>query len=146
MRLTEKYDDGYYNGYYTTGKMSSGIAYYDQEKFTNAAIEKLGELEDIEEEFGLDLMQFSKVLFALNNGYVFVKTRKKEKHDGYSLLVETGAIEKRSIVRFDRYINGTRDWFIETLFYDEDSVGQYYIKDYGKTWGLEKDFVKEEKE
>lgn len=59
--------DGYYEDvYYTNGHMSSGVIYLNEKgDFTNAAIQKLGELEDIEEELGIDLVILLK---AVKNG------------------------------------------------------------------------------
>lgn len=90
----------------------------------------------IEQELGIDLLNFSKILYALEKECVYVKVKEKKQYDGYSVDEETGEIERKVIVRFSRYINGTRDWFFTISFSDISSVNQYLLKDYGKTWAL----------
>ena len=53
------------------------------------AIDKLGQFEDIEEEYGIDLIVFSKLLSALEKGWVYVKVRKIKQYTGYSAIEET---------------------------------------------------------
>lgn len=103
------------------------------------AINKLGKLEDIEEELDIDLIIFSKFLCALNKGWVYVKVKKEKQYDGYSAIEETGEIAMKTIIRFSRYINGTRDWYFTTSFGDISGVNNYLLKDYGKTWALRKE-------
>lgn len=72
-RLTDKRNNSFDEDgclYYTNGKISSGIVYIDDDKnYTNACIDKLGQLEDIEEDLGIDLITIFK---ALNNG-IYIK-------------------------------------------------------------------------
>ena len=73
MRLTKKCD----NLYYTNAKFSSGSVYLDNNgNYTNASVNKLGQLEDIEEELGIGL---DKLFEALKNG-IYGKIGKKIEH------------------------------------------------------------------
>ena len=111
--------DGYYEDvYYTNGRtLSSGVVYLNEKgDFTNAAIQKLGELEDIEEELGIDLIVLAK---ALKQGGVYVKSGPKVDWEtpmqGFQICGDkTNGITLWSQVRLDP-------------------------KDYGKTWALTKE-------
>ena len=96
-------------------------------------------LKDIEEELGIDLVTFSKLLYALDKECVYVKVKKTKQYNGYSVDEETGEIERNIIARFSRYVNGTREWFFTISFTDISSVNHYLLKDYGKTWALTKE-------
>lgn len=100
---------------------------------------KLGQLEDIEDELGIDLLTFSKLLYALDKECVYVKVKKTKQYNGYSVDEETGEIERNIIARFSRYANGTREWFFTISFGNISSVNHYLLKDYGKTWALTKE-------
>lgn len=118
MRLTKEIKDDYYNGYYTNGRMSSGIVYINSDKdFTNAAINKLGQLEDIEEELGIDLF----ILFKANNDGVYYK--KNLKH--YNAELDF----KHKCIRLSKHYEA------------EDDFECHYVmfKGYGKTWALTKE-------
>lgn len=99
-------------------------------------VDKLGELEDVEEEHNIDLIIFSKLLSALENGWVYVKVRKIKQYTGYSAIEETGEIKRAVITGFSRYINGTRDWFFTISYGGASTVSRYLLNDYGKTWAL----------
>ena len=115
-----KKGDGYYEDvYYTNGRtLSSGVVYLNEKgDFTNAAIQKLGEIEDVEEGLGIDLVTFLK---ALKNG-IYVKD---------------------PIIS---YIEGKLLSFQEDCFvtgYDFDTSNVYWLEDYGKTWALTKEELK----
>lgn len=82
---------------------------------SNDIITKLGILEDIEQEFGIDLVILFK---AITNG-IWVKT-----NNGISKHL-TVALKKR---------HHTKEYW---LFYRPYS--HVYLKDYGKTWALTKE-------
>ena len=107
------------------------------------AINKLGKLEDVEEQYDIDLIIFSKLLDALDKDCVYVKVKKIKQYDGYSAVEETGEIESKNIARFSRYINGTRDWYFTTSFGDISGVNNYLLKDYIKTWALTREELEE---
>lgn len=71
---------------------------------------KLGELEDIEEELGIDLITLFK---ALKQGYVW--------YDNEKFKIECLYIKPR------------------IHLYVTDGVGACYMEDYGKTWALTKE-------
>lgn len=97
MRLTEKRENGYYD---------------KEECVISECSSKLGQLEDIEEELGIDLITLFK---ALGNKIVI-------KNDKYH-YVDFEDVEQDT--------NG------DYLFNLVD--GSYYFKDYGKTWALTKE-------
>lgn len=103
MRLTEK--DG-------TLKLES-IA----DNKWNKAITKLGQLEDIEEELGIDLITLFK---ALKNGFWYKKENTIVYVSKNDYLLSSGAIH---------YVG--KGLIFAGLF--------LYNKDYGKTWSLEKE-------
>lgn len=103
MRLTYKYD---------------GYQIYQPEDILEA-INKLGQLEDIEEELGIDLITLFK---ALKNG---IKAK----------------WEQNEIVEIT-ILGGCQLWLNKKCFQLVDYNGKewsYYFKDYGKTWALTKE-------
>ena len=87
---------------------------YIEIKDKKLAEEKLCQLEDIEDELGIDLITLFK---ALKNGIVI----KDEPLQNYPCSLNHNDI----------------GWF---LFVRTDGVlGSYYLKDYGKTWALTKE-------
>ena len=76
-------------------------------KITN----KLGQLEDIEEELGIDLIT---LLTALLNGHVYTKEFGK--------------------VSIDLFFPDNKNWSFDT-----PDGNSFYIKNYGKTWALTKE-------
>ena len=101
MRLTKKYDDGSY-----------GL-----EKVNCETEIKLGQLEDIEEELGIDLITLFK---ALKNG-IYIK---KQSQTTYPLaLLRT------------HYSNKTTRYYV----FDNGKEKEIKLKDYGKTWALTKE-------
>lgn len=100
---------------------------------TNDIIDKLGQLEDIEDELGIDLITLCK---AIKNG-IHVKPQKYKTifgafitpdHFRNSVLTITELIGGWAFVHTDRY-----------KFPDENIVGEWFFKDYGKTWALTKE-------
>ena len=101
MRLTKKYDDGSY-----------GI-----EKCTNKHEIKLGQLEDIEDELGIDLITLFKVI---NGGKVY------NKKYGYYNSCSVDTHDKT--IYFENY---------ETT--ERKPLDALKLQDYGKTWALTKE-------
>lgn len=112
MRLTEKYEFGYKGDCQQSCQCS----------------DKLGQLEDIEEELDIDLLTLFK---ALKQGYIIdvffnEEVRSMDVSGEQSLLVD----------------------FSNKCFYDcfISNAGKYdkcyYFKDYGKTWALTKEELK----
>lgn len=71
-RMTKPIIDDYYSGYYTNGQLSSGIVKINEKDFTNAAIFKLGQYEDIDES-PEQLAKFKKALEIIKNKKVDVE-------------------------------------------------------------------------
>lgn len=115
MRLTEKHKDNYYYPKYATVKGIVG----DQEcniKVDIAIWNKLGEIEDVEDELGIDLRILIKAI------RIGIKA-KWENNEIVSLTV-LGCFQLLFNQKCFQLIdyNGKK-WF-------------YYFKDYGKTWAL----------
>lgn len=117
MRLTKKMC----NGEYLHGEAS----HYS----TEICLEKLGQLEDIEEELGIDLIILFK---ALKNG-IYVKNRKNEiRRVSCNIgLVETGGHNSLGL----RFQDTNYKWRYLVLDTSRDND----VKDYGKTWALTKE-------
>lgn len=133
--------------------IKGGCARYWKPKLKNyryelieEVVDKLGELEDIEEDLSIDLIVFSKLLSALNKGRVYVKVRKPKQYKGYSKIEETGVIKETTIARFSRYINGTRDWFFTISSMYISNVYHYLLKDYGVTWANSREELETQEE
>ena len=121
-RLTRKI-----KGYYSVDLRTCLPMEYEQIENSNACVDKLGKLEDIEEELGIDLITLFK---ALRNG---IWTNQEQCYGD----------EKQGKIRF----------FQVRLLLEENAVGcihnsmwkgkevirTLYFKDYGKTWALTKE-------
>ena len=109
-RFTEKVYTNLPNKYIVLG---------DMDEFCQA-LNKFGQLEDIEEELGIDLITFFK---ALKNG---------------CYGIQNGKVYKMKIVRIDS------DELNSIILFRNASYGGecYLIKDYGKTWALTKEELK----
>lgn len=80
------------------------------------AIDKLGKIEDIEEELGIDLITLFK---ALKQGYIYYPINCP--NDCYKYKIECIYMKPR------------------IHLYVADGVGGCYMEDYGKTWALTKE-------
>jgi hypothetical protein len=153
-RFTKKDRNGHFytneancrNVHSLDGKKLEGEFYENQTLAIDGnAIEKLGELEDIEEEYGIDLIILLKLLSAADKGLIYVKVRKIKQYTGYSAIEETGKIERAFITRFSRYINGTRDWFFTIYSGDTSIATNYVLKDYGVNWAFSREELEKQK-
>lgn len=159
-RLTEKDEEGRYG--FITENNTLGI--FDKDSLADKCYTKLGQLEDIEEELGIDLITLFK---TLKNG-VFVKDeyeRTIKKHYifkcyfnvlWFDLEFETfeGVVyhcgtrqEKDVYTNEEKYI---KDYKSHPAKENSYSVGMYgettiRLKDYGKTWALTKEELEYEK-
>ena len=88
------------------------------------AVDKLGELEDIEDELGIDLITLFK---ALKTNKIFIKAD----YNGESIM---------PCNCFSLNLNGCADYYFSCQYgvVNED-YDFYYTKDYGKTWALTKE-------
>ena len=114
MRLTEKND---------VKKIMKGFDYlpideYEgrEQEWTKLTLNKLGQLEDIEEELGIDLITLFK---ALKQGYIYYPIDCP--NDCYKYKIECLYMKPR------------------IHLYIADGVGGCYMEDYGKTWVLTKE-------
>ena len=114
-RLTQRID---YNYEYEYG--SIGIA-CDDEQYLGKVYNKLGRLEDLEEELGIDLITLFK---AINSKSIFTK------YDG-----------KISEHIEDNY--NERDWYMQDeivyFYWENGSHCCLELSNYGKTWALTKE-------
>ena len=115
------------------GNYNSNIEEFtNNHKLRNSVLNKLGQLEDIEEELECDLITLFK---ALKQGYIYVK-------------LEDGII-KREVDMLD-FKEGVRC----VLFYKSCQVDNNlqcydmlnYIQDYGKSWALTREELEENKQ
>ena len=108
MRLTKKYINGY-------GSKENANVPIDYVEITD----KLGQLEDIEEELGVDLVTFFKYMFA-DKFYV------KDKY--------LGIVERLFWSISRNYVE-----VVEEKYPYGDCTETLNFKDYGKTWALTKE-------
>ena len=119
MRLTKKFDNEYH-------VLASNL---DLIKCGDIAINKLGQLEDIEEELGIDLITLFK---ALKNG-IYFKTR-QELENG---KIEDVIIHAEVELKFNKTFLGNYYFLVDMSF--KTTIGVKTNKDYGKTWALTKE-------
>ena len=116
-RLTQRDGDSYvYEEYMMTrGGSCTGVT-----RLRNQAIDKLGELEDIEEELGIDLITFVKLAKA------------KEIYD-----IEEDDTITFTYVDFEDHLIVCVDDFSEMC--ERYNEWCYRVEDHGKTWALTKE-------
>ena len=89
----------------------------------NKANDKLSQIEDLEEELGIDLLTVFK---ALKEGVYYIYNDGK-KHIEFTKEVK--GLRKS-------YDNDNNCWFIHEGWFDIGCPIKLYLKDYGKTWAL----------
>lgn len=121
-RLTERVIDENGNEHIFTKYMK------DNQKLKD---KKLCNLEDIEEELGIDLVTLFK---ALKNGAYFRNPYYKNEIKEFYILERNFSFTKKCFdIRMEQFVR----------FYDYATGGAlFYFKDYGKTWALTKDELK----
>ena len=136
-RLTRKI-----KGYYSVDLRTCLPMEYEQIENSNACVDKLGKLEDIEEELGIDLITLFKII---KQKYVYTNSFNKRVEQ--FVLTKIDGIEKdyleRNYLKLD----------FQEVEYDEngneiDSIVHWIpdTKDYGKTWALTKEELENEKD
>ena len=118
MRLTTKYLQ---SENYFADEISEDATEEERNKYLYSIITKLGQLEDIEDELGIDLITLFK---ALKNGYWYDMDNLKWKVGQFNLQLVNGDFALCS---------NTHDPF------DAKPLVVAYLKDYGKTWALTKE-------
>lgn len=117
MRLTEKTKNGFY-------ELKKGQEIYGEENGIRL-VQIIGQLEDFEEELGIDLLTLFK---ALKNGiYVKQGNRIKRTHWCISLNANGMYGERETHYWFAYRVNG---------FDFPDTYEKLKLSDYGKTWAL----------
>ena len=120
-RFTNKYPDNtpVYYKYYLNGY------HYEQGDF----IEKLGQIEDIEEKYKIDI----EMLFKATESGIFVNDIIV-----YHLSGEVGENQRLDpkYLRINLW-DGCLEW--NNIWNPEDEIHQYYFSDYSKTWALTKE-------
>lgn len=95
----------------------------DRYEIIENAVDKLGELEDIEEKIGISL----EILFkAMENGFYYVDNSSSKKEILFSKSVRFSLLKHK-----DNY----------TIWAEGNKMA--YLEDYGKTWALEKEELEE---
>ena len=136
-RLTRKI-----KGYYSVDLRTCLPMEYEQIENSNDCVDKLGKLEDIEEELGIDLITLFKII---KQKYVYTNSFNKRVEQ--FVLTKIDGIEKdylgRNYLKLD----------FQEVEYDEngneiDSIVHWIpdTKDYGKTWALTKEELENEKD
>jgi len=116
MRLTDKIKDSYW-----TNQKNCALDYVEQDNMVcgGKVLTKLGQLEDIEEELGIDLMTLFK---AFKNG-IWYK--------------DQGGVH---------YHKQPYDTLEENIAYFRRLFEKQYTKNYGRTWALTKEELKNEQD
>lgn len=127
-RLTRKI-----KGYYSVDLRTCLPMEYEQIENSNACVDKLGKLEDIEDELGIDL---TTLFMALKDGFYI-------KYNGEIIHIFS---DKHITINFWYKIINV---FIPPKFFIDCKKGanylsetideEYWFKDYGKTWALTKE-------
>ena len=128
-RLTRKI-----KGYYSVDLRTCLPMEYEQIENSNACVDKLGKLEDIEEELGIDLITLFK---ALRNG---IWTNQEQWYGD----------EKQGKIRFFQVRllleENAIGCIYNSMWKGEEVIRTLYFKDYGKTWALTKEELENEKD
>lgn len=109
MRLTEK------DGSYRESILNINLECIGIKEWNNPLTKKLGQLEDIEDELGIDLL---KLFNALENG--FYRYRPTAINNVICFIAKPKVNMKQKCFTYGSY-------------------GKSYFKDYGKTWALTKE-------
>lgn len=132
MRLTKKAGNTYQYNFDTNCDFETR----DQRSIEthNKIVNKLGQLEDIEDELGIDLILYLKVM---TKRYIYIKGKEPEWADNGA---DKNTIEKYYVVAFNKY-------WIEVKYTnncDQHSI-ENPLKCYGKTWALTKEELEDGK-
>lgn len=127
-RLTRKI-----KGYYSVDLRTCLPMEYEQIENSNACVDKLGKLEDIEEQLGVDLITLFKALNVRDG--VWVKDK------------EYGLCNWSMGQLWFGYNSSKSESFINPQIYFLKDGGYSYFKlsDYGKTWALTKEELEDDK-
>ena len=121
MRLTKKYKEDYFVN--NENKELTRLDIENDHNSSQIIRNKLGQLEDIEDELGIDLITLFK---ALKNGIYF-----KHKIQRDDIILHT------KIDFFCLSIKALVNKYTDEL--DDYHFTNYFFKDYGKTWALTKE-------
>ena len=126
-RLTRKI-----KGYYSVDLRTCLPMEYEQIENSNACVDKLGKLEDIEEQLGVDLITLFK---ALRNG---IWTNQEQWYGD----------EKQGKIRFFQVRllleENAVGCIYNSMWKGEEVIRTLYFKDYSKTWALTKEELEDE--
>ena len=128
-RLTRKI-----KGYYSVDLRTCLPMEYEQIENSNACVDKLGKLEDIEEELGIDLISLFKALkdgiWTNQEQWYGDEKQGKIRFFQVRLLLEENAI----------------GCIYNSMWKGEEVIRTLYFKDYGKTWALTKEELENEQD
>lgn len=125
QRLTKKvenYDKNY--GYYDLNLTEDQVE--DTQKVFGACIEKLGKLEDIEEELGIDLLTLIKALTE----QIYIRAKTEEGKEIYVKCNGKWNFINKERKCFDTYI--------------DPHQRKFYFDDYGSVWALTEEELKKQ--
>ena len=124
-RLTRKI-----KGYYSVDLRTFLPMEYEQIENSNACVDRLGKLEDSEEELGIDLITFLNIDKQLNT----------KKEIWFKIEDEIDASYRDE---GDYYIvDFKHKAFVKMVC---EPIDYFYFKDYGKTWALTKEELEDDK-
>jgi len=122
-------------------KNSEALDYFTQVRFENKITTKLGKLEDIEEEIGVDLATLFEVL---KERKAFYKGAVIPVYDNPYQVGEYRHSDIRGIELNDLHKSKRGNWcFCSYDFHNKLAPNNLFLKDYGKTWALTKEELEE---
>lgn len=98
------------------------------------ASQKLGKLEDIEEELGIDLWTFMQTILKGDEGIYLKGAKGNVCYCDYQLTYNKDLYDEHG-----KPLKRNKGWYFESCL-----LGRFYLKDYGKTWALTKEELEEE--
>ena len=124
-RLTRKI-----KGYYSVDLRTCLPMEYEQIENSNACVDKLGKLEDIEEQLGVDLITLFNIAQQLN-------TKKEIWFKNWDDEIDASYRDES-----DYYIIDLKHKAFVKIAYEP--LDYFYFKDYGKTWALTKEELEDD--
>lgn len=136
-RLTYSIDEEEPKLYDFIGECRTNTEELEHNDLLTRVLQKLGQLEDIEEELGIDLITLFK---ALKEGIVEAQDLKYEQeYRTFPALIWTKPTDNFKYTEYEKNYEGF-------CLYDEHYGNYFYFVDYKKTWSLRKEDLEDEKE
>lgn len=148
MRLTTKYLE---SENYFADEISEDATEEERNEYLYSIIKKLGQLEDIEDELGIDLITLFKAetrgfYYKSKDGVIYWSGNQFVRVSGYFVKTEPCYQVKRATLK--SCYSGDVENFVtlkDAHYWDWDTHEQVKISDYGKTWALTKEELESDK-